>query len=149
MSRLASSIGADLPLLLDTHVLVWLVFGEPMLGSRTKGTIARASLEGRILISAITPWEIGVLVSKGRIDLRRDALAWVRSALELPGVRFAELSPEISVESTRLPWEMHGDPADRILVATARHLGAVLVTADQKLLADAGKKHFHAMNARA
>jgi PIN domain nuclease of toxin-antitoxin system len=149
MSRLASSIDTDLPLLLDTHVLVWLVFGEPMLGSRTKSTIARASLEGRLLISAITPWEIGVLVSKGRIDLRRDALAWVRSALELPGVRFAELSPEISVESTRLPWEMHGDPADRILAATARHLGAVLVTADQKLLRDAGKKHFHAMNARA
>jgi PIN domain nuclease of toxin-antitoxin system len=149
MSRSASSNDADLPLLLDTHVLVWLVLGEPMLGSRTKSTIARASLEGRILISAITPWEIGVLVSKGRIDLRRDALAWVRSALELPGVRFAELSPEISVGSTRLPWEMHGDPADRILVATARHLGAVLVTADRKLLADAGKKHFHAMNARA
>jgi len=119
-----------------------------MLGSRTKSTIARASLEGRILISAITPWEIGVLVSKGRIDLRRDALAWVRSALELPGVRFAELSPEISVGSTRLPWEMHGDPADRILVATARHLGAALVTADRKLLGEAGKKHFHAMNAR-
>jgi PIN domain nuclease of toxin-antitoxin system len=58
------------------------------------------------------------------------------------------LSPEISIASTRLPWEMHADLADRVLVATARHLGAVLVTADQKLLADTGKKHFTAMNAR-
>jgi len=142
------STDAALPLLLDTHVLIWLVFGELMLGPHAKKAIQEAAFGGRALVSAITPWEIGVLVSKGRIDLRRDTLEWMRSALELPGFRFAEMSPEISIASTRLPWEMHADPADRILVATARHLGAVLVTADQKLLADAGKKHFHAMNAR-
>ena len=145
----ASSTDLDSPLLLDTHVLVWLVLGEPMLGSQAKMAIDKATLEQRVLVSAITPWEIGVLVNKGRIDLRRDALAWVQSALALPGVGLAPMSPEISVASTRLPWEIHADPADRILVATARHLGATLVTADQKLLIDAGKKHFLALNARA
>jgi len=92
--------------------------------------------------------EMGVLISTKRLALNRGLLEWVRSALELPGVRFADLSPEISIASTRLPCEMHADPADRILVATARHLGALLVTADQKLLADTGKKQFTAMNAR-
>jgi PIN domain nuclease of toxin-antitoxin system len=148
MSRTISPADSALPLLLDTHVLIWLIEGAPALGRRTKAAIDEASSEGRVLVSAITPWEIGVLVSNKRLALNRDVLEWLQTALKLPGVRLAELSPEISVESTRLPWEMHSDPADRILVATARHLGAALVTADQKLLGDAGKKHFHAMNAR-
>ncbi len=58
------------------------------------------------------------------------------------------MSPEIAIGSTRLPWEIHPDPADRVLVATARNLGAILVTADQKLLTDAGSSHFHALNAQ-
>src|SRR5580698_1774659 len=121
-------------LLLDTHVLVWLMEGTQLLGRRAKEAILRASREDGILVSAITPWEVGLLVSKNRLTLDRDALEWVQSALRLPGVRLAGLSAEVSVASTRFPWEMHADPADRILAATARHLGAVLVTADEKLL---------------
>jgi PIN domain nuclease of toxin-antitoxin system len=68
-------------------------------------------------------------------------------ALAKPGVRLAPLEPEIAVASSRLPFEMHPDPADRILVATARHLGATLVTADGALLDFAGKGHFKAMDA--
>jgi PIN domain nuclease of toxin-antitoxin system len=140
---------AGLPLLLDTHVLVWLMFGDRRLGTQAKAAIHKACRENRAVISAITPWEIGVLVSKKRIELYRDVLNWVRSALSLPGVTLAPLEPEIAVASTRLPWEMHADPADRILVATARHLGATLVTADGTLLAMAAKGHFAALDATA
>ena len=136
-------------LLLDTHALVWLMFGEPMLGPLANKSIQLASRTDRLLVSAITPWEIALLVSKRRIDLRQDVLEWLWSALKLPGVKLEPLSPEISVASTRLPWEMHADPADRILAATARHIGAVLVTADRKLLEYAEEKHFRALDAAA
>jgi PIN domain nuclease of toxin-antitoxin system len=136
-------------LLLDTHVLVWLMFGESRLGGRAKDAIARASREERLRVSAITPWEIGVLVCKKRIDLRRDLMAWVRDALSMPGVALVPLDPEIAVASTRLPFEMHPDPADQIIVATAQNLGATLVTADGALLALAEAGNFRAMDATA
>jgi len=136
-------------LLLDTHVLVWLMFGDQKLGRQAREAIQFACRENRALVSAITPWEIGVLVSKKRIDLFRDVLDWARSALALPGVSLTPLEPEIAVASTRLPFEMHADPADRILVATARHLGATLVTADGALLDLAKSGHFRALDAAA
>jgi PIN domain nuclease of toxin-antitoxin system len=137
------------PLLLDTHVLVWLMFGEAKLGRLAKESIQLACSEDRALVSVITPWEVGVLVSKKKIDLYQDVMDWVRSALSVPGVRLALLSAEIAVASTRLPWEMHPDPADRILVATARSLGAILVTADDALLKFSKEAHFRALDARA
>jgi PIN domain nuclease of toxin-antitoxin system len=134
-------------LLLDTHVLVWSVEERPRLGAQAKQEINRAAREQRVAVSAITPWEIGLLVSKSRLQLNADVMQWIRAALSKPGVTLAPLEPEIAVASTRLPFEMHADPADRILVATARHLGATLVTADQTLLAMAAKGHFAAMDA--
>jgi PIN domain nuclease of toxin-antitoxin system len=134
-------------LLLDTHVLIWLMFADSKLGEEALAAIRRACAEDRAYVSAISPWEIGVLVSKKRIDLFRDVLVWIRDALSLPGIKLAPLVPEIAVDSTRLPWEAHGDPADRILVATARHLGATLVTADGVLLEFAKQGHFAAMDA--
>jgi PIN domain nuclease of toxin-antitoxin system len=74
-------------------------------------------------------------------------MAWMRDALALPGVHLVPLEPEIAVESTRLPFEMHPDPADRILVSTVRHLGATLVTADRALLEFARQGHFVGMDA--
>jgi PIN domain nuclease of toxin-antitoxin system len=146
----AASDPARFPLLLlDTHALVWLMFGERRLGKQAHEAIRKSSRVERLLVSAITPWEIGVLVAKGRIDLHQDTMGWVRTALALPGVKLSPLEPEIAVESTRLPWEMHADPADRILVATARHLGATLVTADGVLLGMARQGHFVGMDAGA
>jgi PIN domain nuclease of toxin-antitoxin system len=134
-------------LVLDTHTLLWMVENHPRLGSETATILNRTAREDRIAVSAITPWEIALLVSKKRIDLHRDTLEWVSAALALPGVHLVPLEPEIAVASTRLPFEMHADPADRILVATARHLGATLVTADQPLLGLARKGNFKALNA--
>jgi PIN domain nuclease of toxin-antitoxin system len=134
-------------ILLDTHVLVWLMLGDHQLGEEARGVIRRACGEDRVAVSAITPWEIGILVSKKRIDLYRDVMDWVREALSLPGVHLTPLSAEIAVASARLPWEMHADPADRILVATARNQGATLMTADRALLGMAGNGHFAALDA--
>jgi len=143
-----TSASVHMQLLLDTHVLVWLMFAEPKLGQQARKAIYLACSEERALVSAITPWEIGVLVSKRRIDLHQDVMDWVRSALLLPGVSLASLTPEISVASTRLPWEMHPDPVDRTLVATARNLGATLITADEALLGFAKEGYFRALDAR-
>lgn len=139
--------GQSARLLVDTHTFLWMVEHHPRLGAETVKALNRAGREDRILVSAITPWEIALLVSKKRIDVHREVLEWIRDALALPGVCLVPLDPEIAVASTRFPFEMHADPADRILVATARHLNAVLVTAD-RLLLDLGKKrYFSALSA--
>jgi len=119
-----------------------------MLGPLAKSAIAKSALEDRVFVSVITAWELGVLVSKKRLDLHRDALVWFRDALTLSGLKFVGMSADIAVESTRPPWAMHPDPADRILVATARELDATLVTADGLLLRDSGLGWFSALSAR-
>jgi len=134
-------------LLLDTHALIWLMNDNPRLGSIAKQAIRLAYRHDCARISAITPREIALLVGKCRLDLGRDVLTWIRDALALPGVALVPLLPEIAVASTRLPFEMHSDPTDRILVATARHLGATLITADGMLLEFAKQGHFVAMDA--
>lgn len=132
-------------LLLDTHVLVWLAEGDARLPVPVQRAIEQAADEGQVWVSAITPWEIGMLVAKGRLVLARDVQAWVDEVLALPGLRLAPLLPAIAVASTRLPGEMQGDPADRLIVATARHLGAALVTADRVLLLYAAAGHLQAL----
>ncbi len=121
-------------LLLDTHVLVWLLEDSARISDSIHAQIQQAADEDRLFVSAITPWEIAMLVSKGKLRLSRDVAEWINAALSLPGVRLEPLSPAISVASTRLPWEAHGDPADRILLATARHLDATMITADDEIL---------------
>lgn len=134
-------------LLLDTHVLVRHLAGSRKIGRRAYAAIEAASSSDATLISAITPWEIALLVSKGRLQLGGDVLDWVRAALAKPGLHLVPLEPEIAIASTRLPFEMHSDPADRILVATTRHLSATLVTADHALLELARKGNFRALDA--
>ena len=121
--------------LLDTHALVWLVDGDRRLLSAARKRITTAAQDSQLWVSAITPWEVAMLVAKGRLSLNRDAMDWVDAALALPGLRLAPIEPAIAVASTRLPGDIHGDPSDRLIVATARHLGATLVTADAQLLA--------------
>lgn len=133
--------------LLDTHVLVWLLAGNARLGTQARGFIQQAAQDNVLLVSAITPWEIAMLVSKGRLALDRDVGEWVAAALALPGIRLGPLSPEVAVASTRLPGAMHADPADRILAATARHVDAVLVTEDQRLLDYGAAGHLRTLRA--
>ena len=149
-----TAAGASVPvreqiLLLDTHALVWSVEDNPRLGVQAKRAINEAAREHRVAVSAISPWEIALLVSKGRLKLAADVMDWLCDALRKPGISLVPLEPEIAVASTRLPFEMHADPADRILVATARRLGATLVTADGALLELAIRGYFVALDATA
>src|SRR5271157_794834 len=121
-------------IVLDTHVLVWLLEDSERIGEPVHAQIQQAADEDTLFVSAITPWEIAMLVAKGRLRLGQDVAEWLATALGLPGIRLEALSPVIAVASTRLPWETHPDPADRILLATARHLDATLITADEKML---------------
>ena len=122
-------------LLLDTHAWLWLVGGAEPLKRSVLSTVEQGARQGRIRVSAISVWEVAMLEAKGRIRLSKDCLAWVHDALASPGLSLVPLTPEIAVESSRLPWTFHGDPADRILVATARLLGATLLTRDTGILA--------------
>jgi PIN domain nuclease of toxin-antitoxin system len=126
-------------LLLDTHVLVWLLNDSDRISAAIYSQIERAAEQDLLFVSAITPWEIAMLVAKGRLGLDRDVADWIDAALNLPGIHLEALSPSIAVASTRLPdvglsEPIHSDPADRILLATARSLNATLITADQRML---------------
>lgn len=120
--------------LLDTHAWVWLLNGSERLGTKAREAIQRSLDEEVVLVSAISPWEVAMLVSKGRLVLDRDVGEWVQAALSLPGIRLEPISPEVAVASTRLPGTIHSDYADCMIAATTRHLGSKLITADQLLL---------------
>ena len=132
-------------LLLDTHAWLWLVGGAEPLKRSVLSTVERGARQGRIQVSAISVWEVAMLEAKGRIRLSKDCLAWVHDALASPGISLVPLTAEIAVESCRLPGTFHGDPADRILVATARLLGATLLTRDAMILSYGRKNHVAAM----
>jgi PIN domain nuclease of toxin-antitoxin system len=86
-------------------------------------------------------WELGMLESKGRIQLDIPCEQWVQQALAIPGLSVAPLTPEIALASTRLPEPFHGDPTDRSIVATARTLGLRLATRDSKILEYGRNRH--------
>ncbi len=120
-------------IVLDTHVWVWWVHGDKRL-SQTQAQEIKANETDVIGISAISCWEIAKLVERGRLKLPRSSRKWFKQALSYPGVRLLELTPEIAIESTQLPGEFHRDPADQIIVATARIHGCPLLTFDDKIL---------------
>ncbi len=135
------------PLLLDTHALVWLMEGSRLLSPAARRRAEEAAQDGLLRVSAISLWEIATLESKGRLSFGRECQAWIDEMLGSPGLQLAPLTAEVAVQSTRLPGEIHGDPADRILVATARSIRAILLTADAKLLAYAKTGHLSAVKA--
>lgn len=133
--------------LLDTHVWVWLLNGDRKLNQKSLKAIEQSLSEEAVLLSAISPWEVAMLVNKGRLTLDRDVGEWVNAAVSIPGIRVEPITPEIAVASTRLPGDIHPDPADRLIAATARHLGALLITDDQLLLDYSAAKHLKALKA--
>ena len=135
-------------LLLDTHCWLWTEFGiADELPPATRHVIQEAAAQDRLLVSVISVWEIGLLESKGRVRLELPVREWVERALATPGLSLAPLTVEIALDSTRLPGEFHGDPADRILVATARHMGARLLTRDRRIIEYGETRHVRVMRA--
>jgi len=133
--------------LLDTHVWIWLMQGNPKLSASTRAEIQAAVPDGQLRVSAISVWEVAMLEAKQRVVFDIDCNVWVDQALSAPGVSLMPLSPEIAIASTRLPGEFHGDPADRMIVATARQQNCTLVTADQAILDYAGAGFVHVLPA--
>jgi PIN domain nuclease of toxin-antitoxin system len=134
------------PILLDTHYWIWLQAGAwDELSRSERKAIEQGASTGRLLLSIISVWELGLLEAKGRVHLDRPCEQWVREALATPGLSVAPLTPEIALASSRLPEPFHGDPADRIIVATARNLGVQLATRDTKILEYARKRHVNVL----
>ncbi len=108
-------------IVLDTHALVWWVHGDENL-TPAQVEIIQANEDGMIGVSAISLWEIAKLVEYGRLGLPVPLEKWFLQALGYPGIQIIDLTPEIAIEFTRLPGDFHKDPADQIIVATARVL---------------------------
>ncbi|HZJ64586.1 MAG TPA: type II toxin-antitoxin system VapC family toxin [Kofleriaceae bacterium] len=119
-------------LVLDTHALIWAHAGI-RIPKKVEKRILAAGAKNELFVSAITPWEIAHGVRRNRIKIAGDVLEWIHEALDALSASIASLEPAIAVDAVDLPWE-HADPSDRIIVATARRLGAYLVTADTAVL---------------
>jgi PIN domain nuclease of toxin-antitoxin system len=133
---------ASSALLLDTLYWVWLQSGDRKhFTPAILKAIEQAARDGNLLLSVISVWEFGVLEAKGRIQLQGPREEWLAEALATPGLVVAPLTPEIALDSTSLPPPFHGDPADRIIIATARRMGARLLTRDRKLIVYARRLH--------
>lgn len=121
-------------IVIDTHVLVWWVSGDKSL-SATAAKAIKDTLDngGEVIVSSISAWEISMLIEKDRLILSMDVENWLDEVTQIDGVRFVPVNNEIGIKSTVLPGEFHKDPADRMIVATARKLAVPLVTADEKI----------------
>lgn len=134
-------------ILLDTQAFVWLLQDDSRLGVKSEQLIEESRAEQAAYVSTITFWEMSMLVDKGRLDLGREILSWVSAALDAPGFSLAPFTPEIAVDAGRLPGGIPGDPADRLIVATARVLGFPLLTSDHRILDYAAKGYVQALDA--
>lgn len=121
-------------ILLDTHVWIWWINGDTRLPFPCVSHLDKLPI-GEAAVSVFSCWEVAMLHSRERLDLGRPLDEWLALALDRAKVRALELSHQIAVDSCRLPGKFHGDPADRIIVATARSHACPLVTADAKILA--------------
>lgn len=131
--------------LLDTCAAIWLANGDPMTEAMRSELESAQSKCRPIWVSAITAWEIGTLAAKGRVLLSMPVETWFQKLISLPGIQLAELSPEVLIRSTALPGSPPNDPADRIIVATARELGAAIVTRDRLILGYARQPYVNAI----
>jgi PIN domain nuclease of toxin-antitoxin system len=118
---------------LDTHIWVWWVQGDPRLTPDHHQYLGDHEADG-LGVSVISCWEVAKLVEVGRLALPCEVMEWLDLALAYPGVQLLELTPWIAVASTQLPGQFHRDPADQIIVATARTYKVPLLTVDQRIL---------------
>ncbi|MBL8529397.1 MAG: type II toxin-antitoxin system VapC family toxin [Burkholderiales bacterium] len=120
-------------IVLDTHVLVWWLTQAPDLSTVAKRAIRKHTAAGEIVASTISVLEIATAVRRGRLQFNVPLDQWLADARSIPELRLEPVSADIAALAGSLPEPMHGDPADRIIAATATALGAALVTADDRL----------------
>ncbi len=121
--------------LLDTHAWIWWNMHPQKLSARVRTLVSTPARYDELLLSAISLWEFAKLLEKGRLGISCDAEEWMREALEMSKLRIVPLSPSIACRSTMLPPPFHCDPADQIIVATAREENATILTVDEKIQA--------------
>jgi PIN domain nuclease of toxin-antitoxin system len=121
-------------ILLDTHILVWWVSDDSKLSQKAKKLIESASKKQEIIISSISIWEICLLVKESRLKLATDLETWIQKLESIPFIRFIPIDNSIAMKSVFLNEDLHKDPADRIIIATALKLGVKLITSDRKIL---------------
>jgi PIN domain nuclease of toxin-antitoxin system len=132
-------------LLLDTCAAIWLSQQAKMTPAAVAAIDEASDQRVPLRLSLITAWELGLLQRSGRASMTRSAHAVFQSFLRLPGVTLEGLTPDILIDSSLLPGEPHGDPADRIIIATARALDLTVVTRDRHILDYADKGHVRAL----
>ena len=120
-------------IVLDTHIWVWWVDENPQLPERYTQLI-RDNEQTGLGISAISCWEVAKLVELGRLQLECSIEEWMDQAIAYPGIELLPLTPQIAIESTKLPGNFHRDPADQLIVATARVHDLSLLTVDRLIL---------------
>ena len=120
--------------LLDTHTWIWWHMHPQNLSRKVRILIGNTSKYDELLLSAISPWEFSKLLEKRRIGISCDPEDWINAAIDLPKLRLVQLSPILAYRSTILPQPFHDDPADQIIVATAREENATILTKDQSIL---------------
>jgi PIN domain nuclease of toxin-antitoxin system len=124
-----------MPTLLDTHAWVWWVTEDRRLSAVARRAIERSQAKGDLSLSLISVWEVAKKVEKAQLVLDRPVDQWLELALARPGLHLVELTRPILVESCKLPPPFHGDPADQLIVATARDCDAVIITKDARIRA--------------
>ena len=120
-------------IVLDTHVLIWWISDSEKLSPEALKIIEKEKGNGLILVSSISVWELYMLIKKDRLKLTMDTDSWLEKVESLPFVQFIPVDNQIAAKSVNLPGEFHADPADRIIVATAREKGVDLITSDEKI----------------
>ena|SRR3990167_3734270 len=134
-------------ILLDTHVWIWYVNGSEDLNKIVRKKITMALYNNEASLAAISLWEVSMLDKKQRIILGMPCLEWINKFLELTHVRILPITPAIATESCYLPGNIHADPADRMIIATARVEGCTLVTRDKRILIYSKNKYVSTIKA--
>lgn len=120
-------------ILLDTHVWIWWQVQPRRISQKVLSLLSDPSGYEELLLSAISPWEFCKLLEKGRLGINCSPEEWLTAALDMPKLRIVPLSPRISLASTTLPGSFHNDPADQIIVASARAERATILTMDKRI----------------
>jgi PIN domain nuclease of toxin-antitoxin system len=132
--------------LLDTHYWLWLQMGNAQkLGVQARDQLLAMQQRGELYLSATSVWEVARLSADGHIELGTSVDAFVEEATRDGGLLLVPLSTRVLIESTRLPGDLHRDPSDRLLAATAREHGLALVTRDRELLRYGRRGHLRAI----
>jgi len=133
-------------LLLDTCAVIWLSQDAPIAETAAEAILATRSGGADIFVSVMTAWELGMLMSKGRVASTKHPLRWFEEFVDAAGVTVLDVSPAVLVAGSYLPTPVHNDPMDRIMIATAREHDLVILTRDRAILAygEAGHVRTHA-----